>query len=184
MPNDSNPIRFVPFLSADGSMNFSPRADPKEMREWGFSWTRRGIFAAGTLVRAIDFIRDGNTIKNPMAKAERYQLATETIARAEVEAQGVDCAELSRLIVDVAAQLATRYPQVMMDCLSTFHTERLARIAATRSALRQLKVARTALKELERLQGRDLSSPVAKRFAEITQHWRDQETLCADCEST
>ena len=184
MPNDPAPVRFVPFLSADGTMNFSPKADPKEMREWGFHWTSRGIVAAGTLVRAIDFIRDGNTIKNHMAKAERFQLARETCARAEVEAQTVDCAELSGVIVVLAAQLATQVPRVMMDCLSTFHAERLARIAATKSGLRQLKVARTALKELERLQGRDLPSPVAERFAEITQHWRDQEALCADCEST
>ena len=173
---------YRPFIGADGFMLFSPTADPIEMRSWAKTMLARGVFSAETLVRAIEFMRDGNRIKNPMAKLERWKLCSDALCRALQESKHFNAQALSPIIQGVADQLNAQLPEKMTSVLEDFHASNLKKINATKSGLRQLQISRTVLKEMSRLNVAELAVPISERFARILQHWRDQESLCAQLE--
>jgi len=135
------------------------------------------VFFATPLVRAIDFIRDGNAIKNPIGSAERYHLALLQLEQARAAVLPLNKASLTRLVESVCAAYMPQYEPLILNCLEMFHAERMAKLHKTNSGFRQHQAASKALKELARLECHELRGAAKSRFSEVLTFWKEQEAV-------
>lgn len=171
MPN------YQPFEQPDGSLRLSADADPQEMRRWANGYMKKGVMAAHSLVRAIEFARDANRIENPLSKAERWCLARDAFQDSVRQAEAMRHDAWIGLTREGAESFANQFPDLILGALDTLHGQTIARIRSTKSGARHLGYARKALAELDRIRRFALPSPVAERYQEITNHWVMQEEI-------
>jgi hypothetical protein len=168
---------YEPFRSTDGKLNFSTAAAPKEMEEWGTALMRRGFVSAQLLVSAFRFLRDASRIKNPIAKAERWQLALRELQSAQIASKHKPHPIVDAVVVQTLDQYIPQYLTLMTTALDAFHEEMKSRLNRQRTREKQLKIAATARKELARLENHQLIAPIDATYRQLCQYWQDQEML-------
>ena len=126
-------------------------------------------------------VSDANSIKDPISKADRFNLAINAFKDAVAEAKLIkmDTGESAPLqsASNLYLSFKPQYEELTTQCFDVYHAERLAVLAKTTSGKRQLKSSRVTLKALSRLDGRYESGVLKKAYEKTLQFWKDQELL-------
>ena len=126
-------------------------------------------------------IRDANAIKNSLSKADRFNLTYHAFMKAITESQRIkdrtgDDGPLQSAINNHTTYLP-QYINISIQCLESYHNQRLAILKKSKSGNRQLVSTRVTLKAFSKLDGRYQLEQIKSVYEKIIQYWRDQETL-------
>lgn len=133
------------------------------------------------LAYGVRFARDANTMKDPIAIADRLDLAYAAFIQASVFAKSIKdrlgTDEPLAYAIGIAKNFYPQYIEFTTNCFNAFHDDRKEKLAKFKSGPQQLKSARASLKKLERLRGRYKNQVLIDRFAFIWEYWTDQVAL-------
>jgi hypothetical protein len=126
-------------------------------------------------------IGDSNAMKDPIARADRLDLALRAMQQSVLEAgmlasstgDGEYLEAANRALIDFEPQ----YLELTTSLLEEYHTSRIATLRRSKSGSRQLVTSRATLKQLSRLKDRYTEDPLRELYDRIWNFWNDQTAL-------
>lgn len=144
---------------------------------------KAGRFDLQHLAYAVRMTNDANRIKNPLSKADRFDLAYHAFAKAIAEAKLIEeqtgDTGPAKYAMSTYASYRPQYESLSIQCIEAYHDERLAVLRKTKSGKRQLVSTRVTLKAFSKLEGRYQPGPISSVYEKALGYWRDQEILLA-----
>lgn len=160
---------------------YSTQMSAEELLAATESAVRNGRSDTALMLYALRMIRDANHIADPIAKADRFNLAMTAFQKAATEAEAIakrtGIQKSLQQARNAVAAFEGQYVELSLACLDAYHEERKATLAKSNSGKRQLASARATLKKLKRLETRYTEGPLAERFGTLWAYWQDQEVL-------
>ena len=128
-------------------------------------------------------IRDANAIKNPLSKADRFDLAYHSFIKAISESEKIEERtgddSPKKNAINAYTNYLPQYETLSIQCIEFYHNDRLSILRKSKSGKRQLVSTRVTLKAFSKLDGRYQPGLIKSVFEKMLQYWRDQEILLA-----